>query len=301
MALNKSKSTAIKDCASDRVFYAVVNIIMALVLLIVLVPLINVIASSLSSGRAVTAGKVTLWPVDFTFDGYEAVFAYDAIMTGYKNSIIYTIVGTILHVFMTLLCAYPLSRSDLPFRNPLTFLFSFTMLFGGGIIPSYLLLKELGMINTMWAIVVPGCISVYNMVVTRTNFQQIPKELLEAAKIDGCSDFRFFATMVIPLSKAIIAVITLFYAVALWNVYFTATIYLSDPELKPLQVVLKEILISSQQNAEALTDDGGAERANMQDLIKYALIIVASLPVWCIYPFVQKFFVQGVMVGSIKG
>lgn len=301
MALNKSKSTAIKDCASDRVFYTVVNVIMAFVLIIVLVPLLNVIASSLSSGKAVTAGKVILWPVDFTFDGYKAVFAYDAIMTGYKNSIIYTIVGTILHVFMTLLCAYPLSRSDLPFRNPLTFLFSFTMLFGGGIIPTYLLLKDLGMINTMWAIVVPGCISVYNMVVTRTNFQQIPKELLEAAKIDGCSDFRFFATMVIPLSKAIIAVITLFYAVALWNVYFTATIYLSDPDLKPLQVVLKEILISSQQNAEALTDDGGAERANMQDLIKYALIIVASLPVWCIYPFVQKFFVQGVMVGSIKG
>ncbi len=301
MALNKSKSTAIKDCASDRVFYAVVNIIMAFVLIIVLVPLINVIASSLSSGSAVTAGKVKLLPVDFTFDGYKAVFTYDAIMTGYKNSIIYTVVGTILHVFMTLLCAYPLSRSDLPFRNPLTFLFSFTMLFGGGIIPSYLLLKDLGMINTMWAIVVPGCISVYNMVVTRTNFQQIPKELLEAAKIDGCSDFRFFATMVIPLSKAIIAVITLFYAVALWNVYFTATIYLSDPDLKPLQVVLKEILISSQQNAEALTDDGGTERANMQDLIKYALIIVASLPVWCIYPFVQKFFVQGVMVGSIKG
>lgn len=301
MALSKKKSTAIKDCASDKVFYSIVNIIMFVILLIVLVPILNVIASSFSSGEAVSAGKVGIWPVNPTLEGYKAVFKYRDIMTGFKNSVIYTVFGTIIHVIMTLLCAYPLSRADLPFRDRLMFLFSFTMLFGGGIIPTYLLMESLGIINTRWAILIPGSISVYNMIVTRTNFQQIPKELLEAAKIDGCSDFRFFATMVLPLSKAIIAVITLFYAVSLWNVYFSATIYLTKMELQPLQVILKNILISNQQNAEALTGDGDAERANFQDLIKYALIMVASVPVWCVYPFVQKFFVQGVMVGSIKG
>ncbi len=300
--MKQRKSTAISTCRSDTIFYAVVNVIMVIVLAIVLLPMLNVIASSFSSGKAVAGGRVGLWPVDFSLEGYEAVFKQQNVLSGYGNTIIYTVFGTLVNVGMTVLCAYPLSRSDMPGRNFFMFLFTFTMLFSGGMIPNYVVMQDYGLINNRLVMIIPGAISVYNMIITRTNFQNIPKELLEAAKIDGCSDFRFFATMVLPLSKAILAVITLYYAVAHWNVYFNAYLYLTEYEKQPLQVILKDILLANEMNSESMLEgDSFAQRANLADLLKYALIIVASLPVWCIYPFVQKYFVHGVMIGSIKG
>jgi multiple sugar transport system permease protein/putative aldouronate transport system permease protein len=275
---------------------------MSLVLLIVLIPMLNVVASSFSSGKAVSEGLVTIWPVDFSLDGYIEVFKNQKIVIGYGNTIFYTVCGTLINVVMTVLCAYPLSRSDLPGRGFFMFLFSFTMLFSGGLIPNFILMKDLNILDTRWVLIIPGAVGVYNMIITRTNFQQLPKELLEAAKIDGCSDFRFFATMAIPLSKAILAVITLFYAVGHWNVYFNAKIYLYDEMKMPLQIFLQQILLANQLTSGANVDpEAAAKLSTMADLLKYSLIIVASLPVWCIYPFIQKYFVQGVMIGSIKG
>lgn len=300
--MKAKKSTAINICASDKVFYSIVNVIMSLVLLIVLIPMLNVVASSFSSGKAVSEGLVTIWPVDFSLDGYIEVFKNQKILIGYGNTIFYTVFGTLLNVTMTVLCAYPLSRSDLPGRGFFMFLFSFTMLFGGGLIPNFILMKNLNILDTRWVLIIPGAVGVYNMIITRTNFQQLPKELLEAAKIDGCSDFRFFATMALPLSKAILAVITLFYAVGHWNVYFNAKIYLYDEAKMPLQIFLQQILLANQLTSGANVDpEAAAKLSTMADLLKYSLIIVASLPVWCIYPFIQKYFVQGVMIGSIKG
>lgn len=299
--LKANKSTAISVCKSDKIFYAVVNVIMVIILLIVVVPMLNVIASSFSSGKAVASGRVGIWPVDFSLEGYQEVFKNDKVLLGYGNTIFYTFFGTLVNVIMTVLCAYPLSRSDLPGRNFFMFLFTFTMLFSGGMIPTYILMKNLNLTDNRLVLIIPGAISVYNMIITRTNFQALPKELLEAAKIDGCSDFRFFATMALPLSKAIIAVITLYYAVAHWNSYFNAFLYLSSETKQPLQIFLRQILLANQSNPETTDPELVAKLANMADLLKYSLIIVASLPVWCVYPFVQKYFVQGVMIGSIKG
>ena len=300
--MKAKKSTAINVCTSDKIFYTVVNVIMSLVLLIVLIPMLNVLASSFSSGKAVSEGLVTIWPVDFSLDGYIEVFKNQKILIGYGNTIFYTVFGTLLNVVMTVLCAYPLSRSDMPGRGFFMFLYSFTMLFGGGMIPNFILMKDLNILNTRWVLIIPGAVGVYNMIITRTNFQQLPKELLEAAKIDGCSDFRFFATIAIPLSKAILAVITLFYAVGHWNVYFAAKIYLYDETKMPLQIFLQQILLANKLTSGADVDpEAAAKLSTMADLLKYSLIIVASLPVWCIYPFIQKYFVQGVMIGSIKG
>ena len=259
--------------------------------------MLNVIASSFSSGKAVSEGKVTLWPVSFSLDGYMEVFKNKNILTGYRNTILYTVIGTFVNVVMTVLC-------DLPGRNFIMFMFSFTMLFSGGMVPNYMLMKDLGFLNRPIVMIIPGAIGVYNMIITRTNFQQLPKELLEAAKIDGCSDFRFFLTMAIPLSKAILAVITLFYAVGHWNAFFNAKLYLGSagPSVQPLQIFLQQILLANSLTSGADIDpDVAAKLQTMADLLKYSLIIVASLPVWCVYPFIQKYFVQGVMIGSIKG
>ena len=299
--IKAEKNTSISICKSDKIFYAVVDVIMVLILLIVMVPMLNVIASSFSSGKAVASGRVGIWPVDFSIEGYQEVFKNNKILLGYGNTIFYTFFGTLVSVVMTVLCAYPLSRSDLPGRNFFMFLFTFTMLFNGGMIPNYILMKNLKLTDNRLVLILPTAISVYNMIITRTNFQNLPKELLEAAKIDGCSDFRFFATMALPLSKAIIAVITLFYAVGQWNTFFNAYIYLSSESKQPLQIFLRQILLANQGTPENIDPEAVAKMANMADLLKYSLIIVASLPVWCVYPFVQKYFVQGVMIGSIKG
>ena len=287
----------------DRIYYAVVNTILVIFTLAILFPLINIVAASFSSPTAVATSRVVLWPVDFSLEGYRAVFSNPYVLTGYRNTIFYTAMGTTINVSITLVAAYPLSRKDLPYRGFFMFLFTFTMFFSGGLIPTYLLVNSLQMVGTIWAILLPGALSVYNMILVRTFMQSsIPTDLLEAAQIDGCSDLRFFFTMVLPLSKAVIAVITLYYAVGHWNAYFDAMIYLNRKETYPLQIILRDILIANQISSNDIVDDAIlAGKQGMADLLKYSLIIVSSLPIICMYPFVQKYFVKGVMIGSIKG
>lgn len=287
----------------DRVFYSFVYLMLILILVVVGYPLIYILSASFSSPIAVSSGQVILWPVNPSIDGYEAVFKTKEVWLGYRNSIFYTVVGTAINVIITLVAAYPLSRRDMAGRGFLMFLFTFTMLFSGGLIPTYILLGKLGMINTVWALLIPGALGVHNMIITRTFFQSnIPSELLESAQIDGCSDFRFFLRMVLPLSKAVIAVITLYYAIGHWNEYFNAFIYLTDNRLYPLQIFLRNILLQNIIDPNVLLDeDAMAAKSGLADLLKFSLIVVASVPIMMIYPFVQKYFVKGVMIGSLKG
>ncbi|HEV2066283.1 MAG TPA: carbohydrate ABC transporter permease [Thermomicrobiales bacterium] len=291
------------DRGADRVFNVVNYVLLVLFLVSVAYPLIYVFSASLSDPRAVISGRMWLWPVDITLDGYRAVFRNGRIITGFQNSLFYTVAGTFISVVLTILAAYPMSRRDLAGRNIIMFFFVFTLLFGGGLIPTYLVVRETGLLNTRWAMIIPTALSVYNMIITRTFFQTtIPDELLEAAQLDGCSDFRFVRDVVIPLSGPIIAVNALFYAVAQWNQYFSALIYLTDPDLFPLQLILREILVQNQVDLTQIADiDQLMQRQNLQDLLKYSLIVVASAPVLIIYPFVQKHFVRGVLIGSLKG
>lgn len=291
------------ECAQDRVFYLNMNIIVSILFLIVLYPLIYIVSSSFSSASAVSAGKVFLWPVDFSLAGYAAVFKSKDIWTGFINSGTYVVVGTTINVIVTLFAAYPLSRKTLPCRNLIMFIFTFTMFFSGGMIPSYILVRDIGIMNTMWAMVIPGALSVYNMIIVKTFLQSsIPHELLEASKIDGCSDIRYFGAMILPLSKPVIAVIALFYAVGHWNAYFNAFLYLNDDSLFPLQIFLREILIINTIDPAMLVDEEIiAAKQGLADLMKYSLIVVATVPMLILYPFIQKYFVKGVMIGSIKG
>lgn len=296
-------ATKVKTPLDDKIYYVVTNIVLGLIMLIVLMPLINVIANSFSAPSAVVAGRVKFWPVEFSVRGYEAVFEYDSVLTGYRNSFIYMIVGTVINLVMTMLAAYPLANPKLPYRNAFMMMFTFTMFFGGGMIPNYLLLRDLRMLNTIWAMVIPGAISVYNMIIVRTFIQSnIPLELSEAAELDGCNEFLYLTKIVLPLSKAVIAVIALYYAVAHWNSYFNAFLYLNDPDKKPLQLVLREILVLNSINQEQLLmAEENQAQIGMAELLKYSVIIVASLPVIIMYPFVQRYFVKGVMIGSVKG
>ena len=287
----------------DRMFYLLVNIVVAILGLIVLYPLVYILSSSFSSPSAVAAGKVVLFPVDFSLRGYKAVFEYQSVYTGYRNTIFYTVVGTMINIALTMVAAYPLARRNLPGRGFFTFLFTFTMMFSGGMIPNYILMKELKIINTAWCMLLPGAISAYNLIVTRTFIQNsIPEELLEAAQIDGCTDAQFFFRFVLPLSKAVMAVITLYYAVHHWNAYFNAFLYLNKRDLYPLQIFLREILIMNSVNTEMVMDTQMLEAMQgMADLLKYSLIVVSTAPILCIYPFLQRYFIKGVMIGSLKG
>jgi len=266
-------------------------------------PLLIVVSTSFSSAAAVTSGRVWLLPVEFSLEGYKAVFRTNDVLIGYRNSLFYMVAGTIVNIFMTLLAAYPLSRDDLVGQGFFMKLFTFTMIFGGGMIPNYLLLKDLGMLNTVWAMIIPGAISTYNMIITRTFIKtNIPKEMLEAAKIDGCSDIQYLIKMVIPLSGSVIAVITLYYAIEHWNAYFSAFMYLTKKNLYPLQIFLKNILISNQVQSDLLTDDAQVlATQGIAEVLKYSLIVVAVIPVMIMYPFIQKHFVKGVMIGAVKG
>lgn len=299
----KRKRIKIRLSGGDRIYYTVIHVILIVLLIIVLYPLIFVVSSSFSSPDAVSAGRVFLWPVDPSLEGYRAVFENGDVVSGYGNTILYTVLGTLINVAVTMVAAYPLSRKGLPGKSFFLFLFTFTMIFSGGMIPTYILIKDLHMINTLWAMVVPGALSVYNLMITRTYLQEsIPGELLEAAQIDGCGDGRYFFSIVLPLSKAIIAVLVLFYAIGHWNAYFNAFLYLNDRKLFPLQLVLREILIANTIDTSTIVDpEVAAAKQGMADLLKYSLIIVSTVPVMCLYPFVQKYFVKGVMIGSIKG
>lgn len=292
----------IQDTAGDRIFYRVNAILLTLLTLSVLYPIIYVLANSFSSPAAVSSGRVYLWPMDPSVEGYRRVLENPNILSGFLNSVFYTVVGTAINLAMTMVAAYPMARKDLPLRSFFSVLFAFTMLFGGGMIPNYILIMKLGMLNTRWALLLPGALSVYNMIIARTAMQSLPDELLEAAYIDGCSDARYFVRIVLPLSGAIIAVLALYYAVGHWNSYFSAFMYLSDRSKYPLQIVLREILIMGQIAESDITDLDSAERIQgLSQLLKYALIVISSAPMMLIYPFVQKYFVKGVMIGSLKG
>lgn len=292
----------IQDTAGDRIFYRVNAILLTLLTLSVLYPIIYVLANSFSSPAAVSSGKVYLWPLDPSVEGYRRVLENPNILSGFLNSVFYTVVGTAINLAMTMIAAYPMARKDLPLRSFFSVLFAFTMLFGGGMIPNYILIMKLGMLNTRWALLLPGALSVYNMIIARTAMQSLPDELLEAAYIDGCSDARYFVRIVLPLSGATIAVLALYYAVGHWNSYFSAFMYLSDRSKYPLQIVLREILIMGQIAESDITDLDSAERIQgLSQLLRYALIVISSAPMMLIYPFVQKYFVKGVMIGSLKG
>ncbi|MCM3749956.1 carbohydrate ABC transporter permease [Paenibacillus pasadenensis] len=298
-----AKPLAIRESSGDRIFMSLVYVFLTLVLLVVLLPLLYILSSSFSSPQAVVSGKVWLWPVNFTFDGYKAVFNNPQIGVGFMNSIFYTVVGTIINVALTVMLAYPLSRRTFYGRNVIMILLVITMMFEGGLIPYYLVVKNLELLDTRWAMILPGALAVFQVIIARTFFQTtIPNELAEAADLDGCNDLRFIFSIVLPLSKPILAVMMLMYAVGHWNAYFDALIFLRSADLFPLQIVLRNVLILNTVDASMIANaDQMIAQQGLKDLLKYSLIVVASGPVLIIYPFVQKYFVQGVMIGSLKG
>ncbi|WP_366296026.1 carbohydrate ABC transporter permease [Paenibacillus sp. AN1007] len=295
-----NRNSVIRESLGDRLFITAIYIILSLVLVAVLYPLIYIVSSSLSSPSAVSSGKVWLWPVDLSFEGYKAVLRNEQVLMGYANSLFYTACGTFISVALTIMIAYPLSKKTFVGRSTLMIFITFTMLFAGGLIPTYLVVKSLGLIDTRWALLIPNAIWVWQVIIARTFFQNsIPDELSEAADIDGCSDIRFIFSVILPLAKPIVAVLSLMYAVGQWNAYFDALIYLKSQSLYPLQLILRSILIlGSSGNMDA---SEMIKQQQMAELMKYSLIVMASLPVLIIYPFVQRYFVQGMLIGSVKG
>jgi putative aldouronate transport system permease protein len=294
----------VKDTAGDRVFNIINMALMVVVCLVILYPLYFVIIASFSSPETVNGGGLQLLPKEFYLSGYKRIFSYMKIWQGYANSLYYTTLGTAINIAVTLPAAFALSRKTMRGRNAFMLLFSFTMFFGGGLIPTYLLIKNMGIQDTVWALVLPGAASVWNIIVTRTFIQtNIPESLFEAARIDGANDFQFFFRIVIPLSKAIIAVMILFYAMGHWNNYFSALVYMDSSDKYPLQLVLQELLVKNQISSQMSTAgmQSIAERAQIAEQMKYGVIIVASLPMMILYPFVQKYFEKGMLIGSIKG
>ena len=297
---NSGKPTGLSDRTSDIILVVLCLIIM----LVVAYPLYYVLIASVSNPYDVYAGKTFLLPSQFTMDGYKAVFSDNSILVGYANSLKYTLIGTIFSVAMLYLTAYPLSVKELPGRKVISIFFIITMYFSGGLIPTYLVVKQTGLINNMWALFLPGGVGVGNMIIMRNYFENsIPKEMIEAAEIDGASKWKTFLKVIIPLSKPIMAVMVVFSMVAYWNDWFTALIYLTGQEKAPLPLVLRNILIkSSASAAQASTISGGyAELNKITEMIKFASIIVAAAPMLIIYPFVQKYFEKGMMAGAVKG
>lgn len=298
----KTKKTGIRVSPADRIFDILNYVFLTLCLLIVAYPLYFIVIASVSDPTAVYAGKVILWPARFTLEGYQRILDYESFFTGYRNTVIYTVVGTAVNVLITIPGAYALSRKDLVGRNFFMMGVTFTMIFSGGLIPTYLLVISLNLYNTMWALILPVAVSAWNLIVARTFFQQtIPDELLEAATLDGAGNTQFFLRVVLPLSKSIIAVMILFYAVNHWNSYFNALIYLKSAEKYPLQLVLRNILFENSLGDMVEDASTLALQQRLGDLIKYGIIIASSLPLLILYPFLQRFFIQGVMIGAVKG
>lgn len=293
----------LKHGRADKAFFGLNTVFLSLSLLVVLLPLLNVVAQSFSAPSEVIAGRVTFWPKKPTLMAYQEIFRSRMLVGGYLNSVIYTVLGTAVNIVMTVMCAYPLSRRDFIGRKPIMWLFVFTMIFSAPLIPTYLNIRNLNLLDTLWAMVLPGAISAYNMVIARTFFiNNLPDEMIEAAELDGASDLQVLFKLVLPLSKAILAVLVLFYAVGHWNSYFDAFIYMSSEGKLPLQVVLRNIMANAkmiEEMAEATVEQ--SERLAMVEVLRYAVIVFGSLPVIALYPLVQKHFVKGVMIGSVKG
>ena len=296
-----------KSTRFDRNFDRTVCVLLVLLLLVVLYPLYFVVIASFSDPSLVSTGKVSLYPRGITFEGYKKVIEYDKIWVGYRNTIFYVILYTLLSVSITMASGYVVSRKNLVGRSAIMLFMTFTMFFGGGMVPTYLLVNGMGLVGNPAVIVIMGCVNVYNIIIARTFMSQsIPDELFEAASIDGCSHFQFFFHIVLRLSPALLSVLTLFAAVGQWNSWFNAMIYLRDPNHMPLQIVLREIIISESNLAQntdagAMMGEDTARQALLVESMKYAVIIVSTLPIMCLYPFMQKYFVKGIMIGSIKG
>lgn len=284
--------------------------LLVVMMLVILYPLYFIVIASVSSPAAVNSGEVLLFPKKATLEGFQYVLKDNTIWRGYANSLLLTGVGTLINMFFTITCAYGLSKSHLPFIRPIMLLITFTMFFSGGIIPSYLLVTGLHMRNTMWALIFPASISVYNLILMRTYFMNsVPEEIIQSAKIDGCSEIKALTAIVLPLSKPITVTIALFYGVAHWSQFFQALIYIDDKEKFPLQLVLRNMLLMGNNAMTSLISGGMsgenakymAELMQQIEILKYAVIIVSVLPLLIIYPFLQKFFMKGIMMGSLKG
>lgn len=297
------KARAVREPAGDRVFSWINHAVLICLALATIYPLAHVVSASLSEPSAVTAGQVGIWPVGWSVDAYRTAFEYRSIFTGFRNSLFYAVVGAVVASALTILCAYPLSRRTLPDNGILSALVVFTMFFSGGMIPTYLVVQSIGIMNTPAAMIFPSALAAWNVIISRTYFQvAVPDELVEAAKVDGCNDFRFLASVVLPLSKPIIAVNLLFYGVAQWNTFFNALIYLTDEALFPLQLVLRQILVQNEIDPSQLANLGDlAELEHLRQQLRYVVIVIAALPPLIAYPFVQKHFVRGALIGSVKG
>ncbi len=297
----KKKGGALKITLGDRVFYIINALVLGILALIIIYPLYFIIIASISDPDAVLGGKVILYPVNITLSGYEKIIERTDVWRGYLNTIIYTLITVALSLVVTIPAGWALSRKTLPFKKFFMIFFIIPMFFGGGLIPFYNVMSSLGLLNSIWSIILPSILSVWNLFMTKTFFESsIPDGVIEAAKIDGAGAFRTFGMIVLPLAKAVIAVMALYYAVGQWNSYFNAMIFIQDENLYPLQLVLKEILIAS----ESTTGGSGEtilEQYRLANQLKYVSVIVSSLPVIMLYPFVQKHFQQGVMIGSLKG
>ena len=294
-------------CRSDVIYDTILFILLSLVFLVVAYPLYFVIISSVSDPIAVSNGEVTFYPIGFTLDGYREVFKTNTVVRGFLNSLLYTVCGVSVNLLVTLPTGYALSRKDFALKKFVTFFYMLTMFIGGGMMPTYLIVKQTGLLNSMWALIIPGAMGVYNMIVAKTFFStNIPLELMEAAKLDGCGNTRFFFHIVLPLSGAITAILVLYYGQGHWNSYFNALLYIRKAEFYPLQLVMRQILMTTQNvlsDAMADTEElvETARRQRIAQTMKYALVILANLPVLAAYPFVHKYFVKGVMIGAIKG
>ncbi len=304
MVRDKRTSHRIHLSPEDRVFGIVTYLLGTLFMLLCAYPLIYVLSASISNPELIVSGKIILLPKEIQFRAYEAVFKSEDVLLGYRNAVFYAFAGTAINILLTTAGAYVLSRPDLWGRTVITFLISFTMFFSGGMIPTYITIRNLGLINTVWAMLLPGAISATNLLIMRNFFtHSVPQEIIEAAYVDGCSNIGTLCRIVLPVSGSIIAVMVIFYFVGHWNAYFSAMIYLNDKKLYPLQVFLREILIQNQLGDMS----GGADTVNQAEMtllyeaLKFAVITVATLPIMCVYPFLQRYFVKGVMIGSIKG
>lgn len=291
----------IKTSVSSRAFDAVNILLMVFLMFAALYPFYYIAVVSVSSGKAVIGGRVNFWPVDFTLMSYKLVLRDPYILTGYKNTLIYTLLGTFINLVMTMACAYPLSRPNLQGKKFLMGFIVFTMYFSGGMIPTYMVVNQLGMIDTVWAMVLPGAISTYNMIIMRTFFMGIPSSLHESGYLDGANDLQVFIRIVMPLSLPIIATMVLFYAVGHWNAFLNALLYLNEKKLYPLQSILRNMVVEGQMSGATMDVGSGSDFLVVDTTIKYAVIMVATLPILFVYPFVQKYFVKGVMIGSLKG
>lgn len=303
MIAGKRPKTLIRDSLPDRIFNIFNITLMTIIMVVIIYPMYFIVLASFSNPDTVASGQLMFWPKELYLDGYKKIFDYKPLWNGYRNTIFYTILGTVINLAVTIPAAYALSRKNLLGRKWITLLFVFTMFFGGGMVPSYILVKQLHIYNTIWAMLLPGAASVWNIIVCRTFMQtNIPEELHDAALIDGCNEFQFFFRIVLALSKAILAVMALFYAMGHWNNYFGALIYLDNKDLHPLQLVLRDLLVQNQIGFEIGSSITSiAERARLAEQMKYGVIIVSSLPMIAIFPFIQKYFEKGIMIGSLKG